>query len=118
VKATDGRFTATGPFYGGSRMELGPMARLQIAGVDVVVASKKVQAADQAMFRHVGIEPGERRVLVLKSSVHFRADFQPIAAEVLVVAAPGANPIDHTTLPYKRLRPGMRLMPMGPEFRP
>jgi microcystin degradation protein MlrC len=118
VKATDGGFTATGPFYGGSRMELGPMARLHIGGVDVVVASKKVQAADQAMFRHVGIEPGERRVLVLKSSVHFRADFQPIAAEVLVVAAPGANPIDHTTLPYKRLRPGMRLMPMGPEFRP
>ena len=114
----DGSFTATGPFYGGSRMELGPMARLAIGGVEVVVASKKVQAADQAMFRHVGIEPAEKRVLVLKSSVHFRADFQPIAAEVLVVAAPGANPIDHTTLPYKRLRPGIRLMPMGPEFRP
>jgi microcystin degradation protein MlrC len=118
VKTADGRFTATGPFYGGSRMELGPMARLAIGGVEVVVASKKVQAADQAMFRHVGIEPAEKRVLVLKSSVHFRADFQPIAAEVLVVAAPGANPIDHTTLPYKRLRPGIRLMPMGPEFRP
>jgi microcystin degradation protein MlrC len=118
VKVTDGRFTATGPFYGGSRMELGPMARLAIGGVEVVVASKKVQAADQAMFRHVGIEPAEKRVLVLKSSVHFRADFQPIAAEVLVVAAPGANPIDHTKLPYKRLRPGIRLMPLGPEFRP
>ncbi len=118
VKATDGRFTATGPFYGGSRMSIGPMARLAIGGVDVVVVSKKVQAADQAMFRHVGIEPSRQRVLVLKSSVHFRADFQPIAAEVLVVAAPGANPIDHTTLPYKHLRPGIRLMPMGPEFRP
>ncbi len=118
ARLTDGRFTATGPFYGGSRMELGPMARLAIGGVEVAVASKKVQAADQAMFRHVGIEPGEKRVLVLKSSVHFRADFQPIAAEVLIVAAPGANPIDHTKLPYKRLRPGIRLMPMGPEFRP
>lgn len=118
VTVTDGRFTATGPFYGGSRMELGPMARLAIGGVDVAVASKKVQAADQALFRHLGIEPRDRRVLVLKSSVHFRADFEPIAAEVLVVAAPGANPIDHTKLPYKRLRPGIRLMPLGPEFRP
>jgi microcystin degradation protein MlrC len=118
VKTTDGRFTATGPFYGGSRMNIGPMARLAIGGTDVVVVSKKVQAADQAMFRHVGIEPREHRVMVLKSSVHFRADFQPIAAEVLVVAAPGANPIDHTMLPYKHLRPGIRLMPMGPEFRP
>jgi microcystin degradation protein MlrC len=98
-------------------MSIGPMARLAIGGVDVVVVSKKVQAADQAMFRHVGIEPSKQRVLVLKSSVHFRADFQPIAAEVLVVAAPGANPIDHTVLPYKHLRPGIRLMPMGPEFR-
>ena len=118
VKTTDGRFTATGPFYGGSRMSIGPMAQLAIGGVDVVVVSKKVQAADQAMFRHVGIEPSEQRVLVLKSSVHFRADFQPIAADVLVVAAPGANPIDHTLLPYEHLRPGIRLMPMGPEFRP
>jgi microcystin degradation protein MlrC len=41
-------------------------------------------------------------------------DFQPIAGAVLVVAAPGPNPIDHRVLPYRRLRPGVRLMPAEP----
>jgi len=107
----DGRFTGTGPFYRGARMDLGPMARLRLRGVEVLVASRKVQAADRAIFRHLGVEPAERRILALKSSVHFRADFQPIAAEILVVTAPGPNLFDHRALSYRHLRPGVRLMP-------
>jgi len=114
----DGRFTGTGPFYHGARMQLGPMALLQIGGVGIVVASRKLQAADQAIFRHLGVEPTAQKILALKSSVHFRADFQPIAEQVLVVAAPGPNPVDHRALPYRNLRPGLRLMPLGPEFTP
>lgn len=110
----NGRFTATGPFYAGSRMQLGRMALLSLNGVRAVVSSRKQQAADQSMFRHLGIEPREQRILALKSSVHFRADFQPIASEILIVAAPGPNPVDHLALPYRHLRPGIRLMPMGP----
>ena len=71
----DGRFTGTGPFYRGARFELGPMALLELGGVRIAVASRKQQAADQAMFRHLRAEPADHAVLVLKSSVHFRADF-------------------------------------------
>jgi len=112
----DGRFTATGPMFGGARMNLGPMAVLSIGGVEVVVSSKKMQAADQAIFRHVGIEPANHAILVLKSSVHFRADFEPIAGDVIVVASPGPNPVDHLALDYRRLRPGLRLTPLGPNY--
>jgi microcystin degradation protein MlrC len=66
------------------------------------------------MFRCLGIEPVRHPILALKSSVHFRAHFQPIAGEVIIAAAPGPNPVDHRKLAYKRLRPGVRLMPMGP----
>jgi microcystin degradation protein MlrC len=107
----DGRFVGTGPFYRGGRFELGRMALLSIGNVRIVVASRKQQAADQAMFRHVGAEPSESNVLMLKSSVHFRADFSPIAAGVLLVEAPGPNPADPTRLPFTRLRPGVRLRP-------
>ncbi len=82
----------------------------------VVLTSRKQQAADQAMLRHVGIEPTAQKILALKSSVHFRADFQPIAEEILIVAAPGANPVDNRDLPYKHLRRGLRLMPLGEPF--
>ncbi len=43
------------------------------------------------MYRYVGIEPTEQAILVNKSSVHFRADFEPIAAKLLICAAPGAD---------------------------
>jgi microcystin degradation protein MlrC len=114
----DGRFTCTGPMFHGFRMQLGPMAVLEKDGVRVVLASKKCQAADQEMFRHVGIEPRQQRILALKSSVHFRADFQPIAREVLVVVAPGPAKADPTMFEWSRLRPGLRLKPKGPAFAP
>lgn len=113
----DGNFVGSGPFYRGSKMRLGPMAALRRDGVTVVLASKKVQAADQAMFHCLGIDPARQSILALKSSVHFRADFQPIAAEVLVVAAPGPMPADPATLPWTKLRSGVRLRPKGPTFR-
>jgi len=104
----NGAFTATGPFYEGAHMRLGPMALLAVGGVRVAVASRKNQAADQEMFRHLDVEPAEQKIMVLKSSVHFRAHFEPIAAEILVVAAPGPNPADLSELSYRRLRPGVR----------
>ncbi|WP_207481557.1 M81 family metallopeptidase [Arenibaculum pallidiluteum] len=113
---SDGRFVAPGPFYGGSRMNLGPSACLRIDDVRIVVGSRKAQMADQAMYRQVGIEPREQAILVNKSSVHFRADFEPIAETVLVCAAPGPMPVDPAALPWTRLRPGMRLSPGGPVF--
>ena len=104
----DGAFTCTGPFYGGNRMQLGPMALLELpGGVQVAVASRKVQAADREMFRHLGVEPADCRILALKSSVHFRADFGPIAGEVLIAAAPGPVAADPGALTFSRLRPGV-----------
>jgi microcystin degradation protein MlrC len=87
------------------------MALLELGGVHVAVASRKQQAADRAMFRHLRAEPADYAVLALKSSVHFRADFGPIASRVLVVEAPGPNVADPARLPFTKLRPGMRASP-------
>lgn len=106
----DGRLTGTGPFYLGCRMDLGPMARVRIGGIDILVSSRKQQAADRAMFRHLGAAPDDYRTLVLKSSVHFRADFGDWADEILVVKAPGANTADLRELRYVRLRPGVAIL--------
>jgi len=115
-RISDGKFTGTGPFYGGARMTLGPCARLAIGGVQIVVTSEKVQLADQEMYRFVGIEPTAQAILVNKSSVHFRADFTPIAEEIIVAKAPGAMPADPATLSWRKLRRGIRLKPNGPVF--
>ncbi len=112
LRLTDGRFVCTGPMAGGNPADLGPSALVSPApGIRVIVTSRKMQAYDQALFRHVGIEPSAQRILALKSSVHFRADFEPIAEAVIVVAAPGPVVADPATLPFRQLRPGLRLRP-------
>lgn len=111
LRLSDGRFMNTGPMTGGNFADLGPSALIGIGGVAVIVTSKKTQAYDQALFRHLGVEPAKQRILALKSSVHFRADFQPIAEAVLVAAAPGPVVADPATLPFRHLRPGLRLRP-------
>ena len=115
---SDGQFVAPGPYYGGRDMDMGPSACLRIGDIRVVVSSHKAQLADQSMFRYVGIEPRQQAILVNKSSVHFRADFEPIAEKLLICAAPGAMPADSAALPWTRLRPGIRLRPNGPTFVP
>ncbi|GMQ76576.1 MAG: M81 family metallopeptidase [Gammaproteobacteria bacterium] len=109
----DGCFTATGPMWLGSRMRLGPMALLEVGGVRVAVASKAMQAADQAMFRHLDVEPAGQSIMALKSSVHFRNDFQAIADSILVTAAPGPVYADPSRLDFRNLRAGLRLTPRG-----
>ena len=111
----DGKIRTTGPVSGNRNIDLGPVALLQIGGVKIAVTTKRMQALDQAPFRHLGIEPKQQKILALKSTVHFRGDFQPIAEDVLVVIAPGEHLADSSKYPYKRLRRGLRLMPLGPE---
>ena len=115
---SDGQFVAPGPYYGGRDMDMGPSACLRIGGIRVVVSSHNAQLADQSMYRYVGIEPTEQAILVNKSSVHFRADFEPIAEKLLICAAPGAMPADTAALPWTRLRPGIRIKPNGAAFTP
>ena len=111
-RLSDGRFTGTGPMARGNPADLGPCALVRVSpGVRVVVVSRKMQALDQSLFTHLGVQPAEQKILALKSSVHFRADFQPIAAEVIVVAAPGPVVADPAVLPFTRLRPSLRLRP-------
>jgi microcystin degradation protein MlrC len=60
--------------YGGAHFHIGPMALVTDAasGVSAVLAAKRIQATDQEMFRHVGIEPADVPILGLKSTVPAR----------------------------------------------
>jgi microcystin degradation protein MlrC len=113
---SDGRVRTSGPYYGQGVMDLGPCACLRLAGIRIVVASHKAQMADQAMFRFIGIEPRDEPILVVKSSVHFRADFEQISSEILVCLSPGSMPMDPRLLHWTNLAEGIRLGPMGPPF--
>ncbi|HUE65305.1 MAG TPA: M81 family metallopeptidase [Rhizomicrobium sp.] len=113
---SQGRCRFEGPMMRGKLTDVGPSARLSIGGVQVVVSTWKDQMLDRNLYRMAGIEPERMKILVNKSSVHFRADFQPIAAAILVAKAPGPLRADPADFPWRRLSPGLRLRPLGPAF--
>jgi microcystin degradation protein MlrC len=108
---SDGQVQGKGPMSRGGTVSLGPSACLEIDGVRIAVASGKSQMLDREFFRYLGIEPEAMKVLVNKSSVHFRADFAPIASTILVAKAPGPMAADPADLPWTRLPATMALRP-------
>ncbi len=113
VTLTDGAFTLTGPMGAGNPANLGPSALVDIDGVRVVVTSRKMQALDQAIIRHFGVEPADCPILALKSSVHFRADFGPVAERIIVAIAPGPVVADPAILNFRHVRAEVRRRPAG-----
>jgi microcystin degradation protein MlrC len=111
-KLTDGVFTLTGPMGAGNPGNLGPTALISIDGVRVIVSSRKMQALDQAIIRHVGVEPSSCAILALKSSVHFRADFGDWAERVIVAIAPGPVVADPAVLNFRYVRADIRRRPL------
>lgn len=107
----DGHVALMGPMAMEPSVELGPSACLEIDGVLVAVASGKPQMLDRELFRHVGIQPEQMKLLVNKSSVHFRADFAPIAEAILVAKAPGPMAADPADLPWRKLPATMARRP-------
>jgi microcystin degradation protein MlrC len=115
---SDGKLVYGGPMMHGKQADLGLTARLRIEGVQIVVTSAKAQLLDRNMYRAAGIEPAEMKILVNKSSVHFRADFAGIAESIIVARSPGPFIADPSQLPWKHLGHGMRTSPLGPVFLP
>ena len=84
----DGRLTLQAMFRG-MEQDLGPLARLTINGVDVVVSSNRSQTFDAEPFLAVGIDVARYHIVALKSSNHFRGYFQDRAAEIITADPPG-----------------------------
>jgi len=118
---SEGRFTCVGPMLSGISANLGKMAAVAIMLEDrgeivVVIGSNRAQTADREIFNHIGCDPKGYGIVVVKSAIHFLADFEPIAETVLFAVAAGKNPCKLTDIPYKKLRPGLRLGAQGPGF--
>ena len=114
VSTSDAPAAYVGAMYGGGHAALGRSAVLRVTdGCDlrIVVTEIPVQALDRGLFLHHGIDPGRCAVIALKSSVHYRADFAPIARRIVEADAPGRLPAKPATLPFRHLRAGLRRGP-------
>lgn len=101
---TDGQFRLTTPMGRGMAVDLGPMARLVIGRMDVLVGSIRQQVLDDQVFLLNGIDVRQYQIVALKSSAHFRAGFTHLASEIVTADAPGATTLDLSGFPYTRIR--------------
>lgn len=82
---TNGKFLAYGPMGGGVERNHGPSMLFRVQGIDIVVITNNGQANDLGVFTSLGIDPTRYTTLAVKSMHHFRAAFEPIAREVVLV---------------------------------
>ena len=84
------------------RAPLGPSVWVQAAGgLDIVLVSVRSQTFSPGVFSGLGIELESKRLIVVKSTQHFHAQFAPLAREILYVTTPGAISMDFAALPYR-----------------
>lgn len=107
-RLSNGDFVYDGPMEAGVHDTLGRTAVLRVQGryghtVTVIVCERRVQSLDTAILRSQGIEPADCKIIALKSAVHFRGAFMPIASRILEVDTPGLTSLDYTRFPYQRL---------------
>ena len=101
---SDGTYRNQGPMSTGLEVSFGRTAVLAVDGIDVIVAAHRQQPYDPEAFRSHGITPERQRVLVLKSTVHYRAAFEPIAGGIREVSAPGLCSPDLSSFSYEHVR--------------
>jgi microcystin degradation protein MlrC len=100
---TDGQFRYTTPMGAGRLGNLGPMARLVIGNVDVLVSSVRTQTLDSEVFLLHGIDVTRYRVVALKSHQHFLGGFQHLAGLIIRSDTPGLTTSNLHDLPYQRV---------------
>ncbi|MCZ6888197.1 MAG: M81 family metallopeptidase [Gammaproteobacteria bacterium] len=101
---SDGRFEATVQMSRGLTMNMGTTAVLAVGSIDIVVVSRHVEPFDPGCFRSLGIEPAERNYLMLKSRIHYRVGFKPIAKAIVECAGVGVCTSDYSQVNFENVR--------------
>ncbi|MCL6576425.1 M81 family metallopeptidase [Kyrpidia sp.] len=89
IRLSDGRFRNQGPMNTGLLVDTNGAAHIRVEGIDLLITGRALSANDPELFRHIGIEPTEKRILALKVKNHFRAAFKPLVGRIINVDAPG-----------------------------
>ena len=100
---TDGEIVFTGPMYTGLKSHLGRTAVLDTGRAQIVITERHHEPFDLVIFRHCGIEPTKKRYLMLKSRIHYRAGFKPIASHIVECAGAGVTNADLSVYRYRKL---------------
>ncbi|MEX0943440.1 MAG: M81 family metallopeptidase [Pseudomonadales bacterium] len=101
---SDGKFTVKGPMGTGSTMNMGHTVVLDTGKVQIIVISNHVEPYDLGCFSSLGIDPLSKTYLMLKSRIHYRATYLPIAKRIVECAGCGVCTSDYSQLTFENVR--------------
>lgn len=87
----------------GVQVHMGPCVVLEIGSINLLLITNTVHVINPWVYRAVGLEPTQAKIVLVKSPAQFREEFEPIAAEIIMVDAPGICSPNYRALPFKRI---------------
>jgi microcystin degradation protein MlrC len=101
--SADGNYIGSGAMSGSLHCSSGPMAAVQVDGMEILVVSTRAQMLDLQQFQAFSIDPAAKRAVALKSMEHFLAAFEPIAGEVIVCDSGALCTLNYALLLYAKV---------------
>ena len=97
-------FEAGWQSFRNSRVTLGRAAVIRPLGttIDIVLITSRTQTYQPDIFSNQHIDFTQKSFLLVKSTNHFHAGFQPVSSEIVYIAAPTSYPTDPATTPYRK----------------
>jgi microcystin degradation protein MlrC len=103
-RISDGKYMPTGPMSGGVAHNMGNTAVLNVKGIDVILTELGSGLTDLELYRSLGLEPTDYKIMLVKSCVHYRAAHEPIAKKIIELDLPGGHGTRLAAFPWKKLK--------------
>ena len=81
---------------------IGKAAVLQVGKIQILLTENRYVGHDPELFRFMGLEPKDAKIVVVKSPVGFRAPYEPFAKTIFILDTPGASPSNLKQLEFRR----------------
>lgn len=97
------RYTLTGHGGNNLKINMGRAAVIRVADVTLLLVEKPGPGSTPLMYRCVGLEPKDFKIVIVKSPLGFRAEFGPFAADIILSDCPGCASSRFASLPYRKI---------------
>ena len=101
---SNGRYRNRGPMARGVEMDMGQAVVIDTGAAEIAVISRHVEPSDLNCLTALGIDPMQKRYLMLKSRIHWRAGLGRAARAVIDCAGVGVCTSDYGQLRFTRVR--------------
>ncbi len=100
----EGRFRHQEAVARGTWEDMGRTAVIDIDGIDVIIVEKAIRVSDPAIFSSVGIEPRDKKIVVVKDGLQFLVCYQSFAKKIIFADTPGWTSPNLSRLAFKHIQ--------------